>query len=354
MEALQQTSANLLHEAWFLEVVLSFIPGHWFIIAAVSIFWRETYADMEGTQILPAAPGARLTKRLHKGSLYSSALASPALVRLAHDSGLAFTSPHKLAKAAVQHASLPTLLAAGELGMLLTQNQTVALSTMAAAQRSLPVLKWLSTQPQCKFAGDIGLYAAIGGSVEVFEWLNQQGIEFTVATMHTAAEYKHNAAVQYLHSVGCPWSLDVASFAAMRGDFEMLRWACEHGDAGWSTLRVLNKAAASCSVEMGGIVQQPGFVLLASAMCAAAEYGRTAVCEYLLSHGCPMTARACTKAAAGGHLSTLQWLRDNGCPWTVDAVCAAAAEGSLVEVLAYVQQQRMVPTVAQLTDMLVG
>eukprot|EP00953_Heterococcus_sp_UTEX-ZZ885_P039464 20226-Heterococcus_DN1.PRE.1 len=298
---------------------------------------------MEDAQILPTAPGARFTRRLHKESMYSAALASPALVRLAHDSGLAFTSPsRKVAKAAVQHANLPTLLAAGELGMLLTQNQTVALSTMAAAQRSLPVLKWLSTQPQYKFAEDIGMYAAMGGSVELLEWLNQQGIGFTVATMHTAAEYNHNAAVKCLHSLGCPWSLDVPSFAAMRGYFEMLRWACEHGDAGWSTLRVLDKAAASGNIEMiAWVAQQPGAVFMASTMCAAAEHGRTAVCEYLLSQQCPMTAHACTRAAAGGHLSTLRWLRGNGCPWNVDAVYIAAAEGGSAEVLAYLQQQRV-------------
>jgi hypothetical protein len=127
----------------------------------------------------------------------------------------------------------------------------------------------------------------------------------------------------------------------------------EHGDAGWNPVHVLNKAAASGSVEMTAwVARQPGVKLMASTMCAAAENGCTAVCEYLLSQHCPLTAYACTRAAAGDHLSMLLWLRDNGCPWDVDAVCTAAVRGGSVEVSAYLQQQEIVSPVAQLTDML--
>jgi hypothetical protein len=269
--------------------------------------------------------GARSTKRCLKKTYYSSALASPSTLRCAHAGWLGCKSKTFIT-AASKHADVPTLLAAQELGMQLTQEQTAEVSKIAAAQQSLSKLQWLSSQPLCKFADDIGLYVAIGGgSVEVFTWLTQHGVKFSAFTMHTAAEYKHNTAVQYLHSVGCPWSMDVVSFAAERGDLPMLRWACEHGDAGWNRIHVLNKAAASGSVEMvAWTAQQPGVVLMASTMCAAAEFGRTAVCKYLLSQGCPMTAHACTRAAAGGHLSTLQWLQDNGCPGAVDAASTSA------------------------------
>jgi hypothetical protein len=151
--------------------------------------------------------------------------------------------------------------------------------------------------------------------------------------MYTAADCNHKAAVQYLHSAGCPWSMDVVSFAAERGDLPVLRWACEHGDPGWSPVYVLNKAAASGSVEtVAWLAQQPSVVLMASTMCAAAEHGHTAVCEYLYSQGCPMTAHACTRAAAGGHLTALQWLSDNGCPGAADAVSAAASTSAGVTV----------------------
>jgi hypothetical protein len=133
----------------------------------------------------------------------------------------------------------------------------------------------------------------------------------------------------------------------------MLHWACEHADASWNPVHVLNKAAASGSVEMTAwVAQQPGVKLMASTMCAAAENGCTAVCEYLLSQQCPLTAYACTRAAAGDHLSTLLWLRDNGCPWDVSALSTAAVREGSVEVLAYLQQQELMSPVAQLTTML--
>ena len=261
-------------------------------------------------------------------------------MRFAHDGGLSCTS-HEFAEAAIRHADLPTLRAAEELGMQLTQNQTSVLSRTAAAQQSLPLLQWLGTQPQCKLADGIGMHAVKGGaSVEVLRWLSQQGVTFDSFTMYAAAERNHFAAMQYLHSVGCPWSVDIVSFAAERGDFEMLRWACEHGDAGWSPLHVLNKAAASGSVEMTAwVAQQPGVKLMASTMCAAAAKGHTAVCEYLLSQQCPMTAYACTRAAAGNHMGTLQWLRDNGCPGAVDAF--GTTTSSSVSVLPAAARERV-------------
>eukprot|EP00953_Heterococcus_sp_UTEX-ZZ885_P021729 12106-Heterococcus_DN1.PRE.2 len=290
----------------------------------ISSFWSKTYADIEGVQLLKKK-GAGSNKRCLKKTYYSSALASPSTLRCAHANWLGCKSKAFI-KAAIKYADVPTLLAAQELGMQLTQEQTAEFSKIAAEQQSLAKLQWLSSQPLCRFADDIGMYAAMGGgSVEVFTWLTEHGVKFSASTMQTAAEYRHNAAVQYLHSVGCPWSMDVVSLAAERGDLPMLRWACEHGDPGWNRIHVLNKAAASSSVEMvTWLAQQPGVVLMASTMCAAAEHGHTTVCEYLLSQGCPMTAHACSRAAAGGHLSTLQWLQDNGCPGAVDAASTSA------------------------------
>jgi hypothetical protein len=49
--------------------------------------------------------------------------------------------------------------------MQLTQEQTAEFSKIAAEQQSLPKLQWLSSLPQCKFADDIGMYAAMGEAV---------------------------------------------------------------------------------------------------------------------------------------------------------------------------------------------
>jgi hypothetical protein len=294
----------LLDQAGVLEIVLSYVgPGHWFFVAAVSSLWRKSYAEMERVQVHAGKTlyGAQYFLCFPKMTLYSSVLTSPTRVRLAHAGGLPCTS-YKFAEAAVKHADLPTLLAAHELGMRLTYSLAAVLSKTAAAQQSLPMQRWLCTQTQqLQLAAEADAHAAAaGGSVGVLTQLHQQGAS-----------------------------------------------SC------WSPAQVLNNAAACGSVALTAwAAQQPGVVLSAATMCAAAEKGHTAVCQYLLSQQCPWSAQACNRAAAGGHTSTLRWLRSNGCPWTVGAVCTAAAQGGSVELLVYLQGQRLLATAAQLTNVL--
>jgi hypothetical protein len=196
---------NVLEVAGVLESILGYVgPGHWFFLGAVSTLWRVTYATMEGVQMrTPRYFDARFTKCKLKKTLCSAALASPALLRLAHDGGLSFTS-HKFAEAAIKHADFPTLMAAEELGMRLAYDQTSTLSRMAAAQQSLPMLQWLSALPHCKLADDVDLYAAAwGGSVEVLSWLSQQGVNFTEQTMFTVL----NAITMLQYSTCTLWAV---------------------------------------------------------------------------------------------------------------------------------------------------
>jgi hypothetical protein len=95
-------------------------------------------------------------KCYHEVTLWSAALASPALLRLAHNGGLAFTPSHKFAEAAIEQADFPTLMAAVELGMQLAHEQIATLSKVTAAQQSLPMLQWLSTLPKFKLAAAWG------------------------------------------------------------------------------------------------------------------------------------------------------------------------------------------------------
>jgi hypothetical protein len=294
-------STAILGEAGILEVVLSCVgPGHWFFVAAVSSLWRKVYAEIERVQVHAGrAYGSQYYLRYPKMTLYSSVLASTARLRLAHDGGLACNA-YKFAEAAVKHADLPTLLAAHELGMQLTYSLAAMLSRTVAAQQSLPMKKWLQTQQQqLQLAAEAGA-AAAGGSVGTVASLNQQAVR------------------------DC-----------------------------WSPALVLSNAAACGSVALTAwAAQQPGVVLTAACMSAAAEQGHTAVSQFLRSQHCPWNAQTCNRAAAGGHTSTLRWLRANGCPWTVGAVCTAAAQGGSVDMLAYLQEQRLLATAAQLTNVL--
>jgi hypothetical protein len=54
----------------------------------------------------------------------------------------------------------------------------------------------------------------------------------------------------------------------------------------------------------------------------------------------------------GGHLDTLRCLREHGCPWDEDQVRRRAARRGSVAILEYIQQQGLLTTTAQLTEML--
>eukprot|EP00953_Heterococcus_sp_UTEX-ZZ885_P007681 4633-Heterococcus_DN1.PRE.5 len=67
---------------------------------------------------------------------------------------------------------------------------------------------------------------------------------------------------------------------------------------------------------------QPGIVINADVMLAAAEAGQTAI-----------------SAADWGHVHTLRWLRAHACPWDVSDVLTKAACNSYIDVLDFVIEQ---------------
>jgi hypothetical protein len=136
----------------------------------------------------------------------------------------------------------------------------------------------------------------------------------------------------------------------------MLRWARERG-CPWYT-QILQEAASSGHVEMTAWVMQElrktreHLDYGEQAMASAAHRGHTAVCEYLRSQQCHWNNNATYLAAAGDHMDTLRWLHEQGCPWYEEGMCRLAAERDSTALLEYLQQEGLVFTAEQLTDML--
>jgi hypothetical protein len=84
---------------------------------------------------------------------------------------------------------------------------------------------------------------------------------------------------------------------------------------------------------------QPGIVIDADVMLAAAESGQTAMCEHLHSTGCCLSAELCSSAADWGHVHILRWLRVHSCLWDVSDVLTKAACNSYIDVLDFVIEQ---------------
>jgi hypothetical protein len=158
--------------------------------------------------------------------------------------------------------------------------------------------------------------------------------------------------LQYLHAEGCEKGPNVCYLAAENGDLGMLKWAFEH-DYSRCGNPVDESAAASSNTEMmAWLIQQPGVQLTASTMAAAVGVGNVAMCELLSANQCPCDEESCVIAAKCDKADMLRWLREHGCPWDTTQVANMAACRNRVAVLEYLQQEGVVFTAKQMTDLL--
>jgi hypothetical protein len=285
-------SRDPLNEAGILQRVLSYVPGQWLFLAAVSRLWKSGYARLPASEMQIAGIQARRFTCVPNMTLYSSVFLSPARVEHAHASGVD--------------------------------------SSIASFQST---------------AGEYGTVAALWAAREL-------GMRYSVITMKGAVKSNQLSIVKFLRAQGCQWNATVSSIAAQRGDLEMLRWLKEHG-CPWKLYGILNDAVSSGNIELtAGVKQQPGVVCNEDTMNAAARKGLTAICEYLHAEQCPWSEMTCDSAAIFGHVHTVRWLHENGCPWSAAHVCTAAAVSSSVDVMEYLQQQGLLAGSEVLTSML--
>jgi hypothetical protein len=283
---------DIFSNADILQLVLSYVHGQWFFLAAVSSLWRSVYAKLDASEMHTFSK--IVITCVPQMTLHSSVLASPSRLRLAHESGVDWTR-HDFQTAAGRHASVATLLEARELGM----------------QYPVPLM--------------------VGAA--------------TCNTLHV---------LQFLHAEGCPWDRTVTEAAARRGDVEMLSWLRAQG-CDWVPLLALRAAAHSGSVEMTAWVKQhSGAAYDESNLYEAASKGHTALVEYLQAQQCPWNDAACFVAALHNHMDTLRWLHEHGCAWVADDVCEAAGRSGSIEIMIYLQQQGIIFRPAILTLMLRG
>jgi hypothetical protein len=291
-------ASNPLLQTGILQIVFSYVGiGHHLFVAPVNRRWKDMYATLKSQRLTYETYYAMecTVVCVPQMTLYSSVLASPSRVKLAHTSRL------DCASGAYQ----------------LTAGKHVDITTLAAA--------------------------------------HELGMPYTHATMAGAAKDNKLAEVQYLHTQGCPWSLMLLNEAAQNGYFELLRWCRLHGCSFCCVRKATQYAAESGNVDLVAyMLQQPATGLSAGVMAAAASRGRTAVCQYLHQLHCPWGTDSTSTAAAHGHVQLLDWLIDNGCPWDEHQLCMAAAQGGSVEVLAHLQQQGLLTSTALLTEALDG
>jgi hypothetical protein len=369
-------ASNPLEDAGILLQVFAFLPGHYLFIGAVCREWRGLYVGAADQHFEVRRLANTLRKKLvtcdFKTTLCSAAVASPATASLACENGLQMSS-YKIDVQWIAglHADLDTLATLRELGMPLSGVviQAVAfsgrlavlqqllsnqhcprppdLSQNAAQSGNISMLKWLRAESWCvldekacaaaaragqlatlqylcsigcKLRGDrTAIDAAIGGSIEVVDWLQQQqGIVFDKAAMAMAAGKGQTALCQHLFSIGCELHHFACLQAVVGGAMDTLRWLRDNG-CPWNVNEVCEDAARK---------------------------GNTNILDYVIEQGEVLDAELLTdalnNAAANNQLQTAQWLRQHGaqwpavlsyglfplkCQWSGDVLAWARAEG---------------------------
>jgi hypothetical protein len=170
-------------------------PGQRLFISAVSKAWKDNYERVESMRVPVlwyCCAREVLVMTTPRTTLFSAVLASPAALRLADEHGLTFDNV-KLQRIAGRTADIPTLQAARELGLALTDKVLEA----AAQSGSLLKLQWLHIEQTCQLPPLICNSAARSGSIDMLKWLKELGNAFTTGTFAGAAAGGHTHVLQF-------------------------------------------------------------------------------------------------------------------------------------------------------------
>jgi len=227
----------------------------------------------------------------------------------------------------------------------------------AAEKDNLKVLKWLrSRDVQWSWTYSS---AAKGGSLEMLKWLNAEGLSVSDKELSLAAErgdmeimqyllpenwfdpdrtdYDSSANVcagaafggslqmaQWLHEQGAEYESDViSSAAAQKGDMAMLKWL-ETQDCDF-TRQTFEAAALSGSVEVLEWLKKKGCRWNEDMMCeTAAQEGHLDALKWLRNEGCPVNESTFVHAVLSNNVDVLKFLREEDCPWSEEVTTMAS------------------------------
>ncbi|SOB74041.1 ankyrin repeat [Cedratvirus lausannensis] len=203
--------------------------------------------------------------------------------------------------------------------------------------------------------------AVKGGHLHIIKQLDEKGFPFRVSNFYDVAKYGHweilkwvkdrgylserfcsNAALggrldilQWLRANGCDWDVWVCADAALGGHLEVLKWARANG-CPWDTWTCRN-AAAGGHLEVLQWARSQGCPWNENTCAYAAGSGHLEILQWLRANGCPWDQETCYSAATGGCLETLKWAFENGCPWTNNA-CVTAYMNNRTNIIEWMKE----------------
>jgi hypothetical protein len=305
-----------LYHRGTVELICAFVgPGHWAYKAPISKLWLQSYRKVLFDRKTRSAEGMhsfsiQLTQAEH-------VVASQATLRYALDYGLDWEEAQwDMFTAIGKHADKEVLAAAFKMGM----PQHTQLNSGAAAAGDLAKLKFLCKKMKCPLDKyEIMDSAAEGGSVPLLKFLLREDCAIDEETLICAASAGSIPVLEYLleHIDEFDEWTNVLGAAALDGHLHILRWAADNdaeGEIEWDERHLCCSAAESGSIEMMQFLQQRGVDLA----------------EHNMAIDEAWAAQSITKAAArGDRKEMLLWLKQQGILPSVHAMHAVAELGML-------------------------
>jgi hypothetical protein len=233
-----------------------------------------------------------------------------------------FLSAQTLYSAAATPNSIHVLVYLSEAGVPFSKNHD--LCRAAAGAGDAEQLEWLYNHG-ATLSDDVVWFAARGGSVDVFDWLQQQewahrarGAPFSVRIMREAAYYGHLRLCKWLLGAGCQWDSSVCSAAALSCQLDILRWLHESG-CEWVVADVCFNAmqGQGNSLAIVQFLHEQGELstveLLTEALRYAGAANKLPVAQWLIEQAAVWPDVLQDRHGTPWYGETLAWARAQGC-----------------------------------------
>jgi hypothetical protein len=206
---------------------------------------------------------------------------------------------------------------------------------------NIEVMNWLLQQHECEWSSYLLSCAARSGSIPMMELCLQNGCPPREYICSSAMQNKNTEAaldaLKWLREHDIPWNEDVCSNAAMFGNLKALKWARENGcpwdsqtfhyTAQYGSIEILDYCFENnCPVNHDIIYVYPFNDGLFKPTESELQERSLRVYKWLHQHSILWSDEASLVAARHGHLKTLMWAVENGCPWHEDILGCAIEE----------------------------
>lgn len=182
----------------------------------------------------------------------------------------------------------------------------------AARRGDLVMMKWWCKEIPSKIPKNIITVAAHSGSLELLNWLINEGYELKGGEDLPAARKGHIEVLEAFRKYPkfvFYWSRYVVEYAALSGDINVVTWLLKH-DA--PLPRTCEAACISGKKEIVALFRARGVRFTTNSFSLAAKDGSIDFLEWLLDNGCSFDQSMVAAAVKANRLDILQWAHNRG------------------------------------------